>query len=108
MASAFKQHETVTLKLYFNIKFTQRLETFYRENADTLFLFMASVLIALIHRVMGNNDIVKGVADKDCGFSKFDHLIGFTVNILRSFHICPTLTSLETTGRLAKRLMNIA
>lgn len=50
--------------------------------ATTPFMFMASVISALVHRLTGDEDIVIGIADGDRGHSDFDRLVGFTVNML--------------------------
>ncbi|KAF2145308.1 uncharacterized protein K452DRAFT_243204 [Aplosporella prunicola CBS 121167] len=77
-----KQLQTDQVSLVFDSGLGQAIKRFCAQRAVTPFMFMASSLSALVHRLTGDEDVVIGIADGDRGHPAFDELIGFTVNML--------------------------
>ena len=87
---AMKQYEFGHTESVLDATLTSSLRAFCKKSAVTPFMFMASALTLLIHRLNGDRDIVVGIADGDRGHTAFDDLVGFTVNMLP---ICAKLHS---------------
>ena len=79
---AMKQYNVRSVLLDLDLSLATAIKTFCKTVAVTPFMFMTAALIALIHRFTGDVDIVIGIADGDRGYTGFDRLVGFTVNML--------------------------
>jgi len=77
-----KQYSVDSVPLKVDSSVTSAIKAFCKTNAVTPFMFVASAMSAIVHRLTGDNDIVVGIADGDRGHTEFDRLVGFTVNML--------------------------
>ncbi|KAK6359052.1 hypothetical protein TWF696_000222 [Orbilia brochopaga] len=77
-----KQHQVGKILFSIDADATSEIKEFCRLKAVTPFMFLTSALATLVHRLTNDMDVVIGIADGDRGHSAFDHLVGFTVNML--------------------------